>query len=301
MSSAQSSPITVRFPSGDGECEGDLWTPAGDGPFPAVILGHGLGATRDMGLAAYAERFVAAGYAALTFDYRHYGGSTGEPRQLLSVRRRHEDFASALRFAQRQASIDPRRIAAWGSSLGGGHVIGIAAEGQGFGAFIAQCPFTDGPASARTLGPISTVKVSGRAIADAVGSLAGRPPIQVRTAGGARDAALMTAPDVIDGYGRLVAVAAEHDSGMPARAGLRIPLYRPGSRMKKIKRPILICVAGHDTVAPTATTRRLIRRAKNPLITEIVYPYGHFDIYFDAPFEQLVTDQLAFLQRIFGR
>ena len=49
---------------------------------PVVVMGHGLGAQQDFRLPAFAEHFVERGLAVVTFDYRHWGESAGEPRQL---------------------------------------------------------------------------------------------------------------------------------------------------------------------------------------------------------------------------
>ena len=56
---------------------------------------HGLAGVKEMRLDAYAERFCAAGLACLVFDYRHFGESAGEPRQLLDIQRQtlHEGAA----------------------------------------------------------------------------------------------------------------------------------------------------------------------------------------------------------------
>lgn len=35
---------------------------------PVIVMAHGLGGVKEMRLDAYAERFAAAGYAALVFD-----------------------------------------------------------------------------------------------------------------------------------------------------------------------------------------------------------------------------------------
>lgn len=48
-----------------------LYRPAGNGDPPLLVMAHGLGAVRTMRLDAYAERFSAAGYACLVFDYRY--------------------------------------------------------------------------------------------------------------------------------------------------------------------------------------------------------------------------------------
>src|SRR5690625_5725146 len=57
----------VRFPSGAELISAWLYRPSGErpGPVPLLVMAHGLGAVRTMGLDAYAQRFAAAGYACL--------------------------------------------------------------------------------------------------------------------------------------------------------------------------------------------------------------------------------------------
>jgi predicted acyl esterase len=81
------------------------------------VMAYCFAGTRDARMPAYAERFVAADFAVLLFDYRHFGASDGEPRQLISVRRQLEDYANAIAFARSLPWIDQTRIALWGTSF----------------------------------------------------------------------------------------------------------------------------------------------------------------------------------------
>src|SRR5690242_2218414 len=120
--------IEVCFPVGRDECVAWQYRPrGGDSKLPAVVLGTGVSCVRDQGLDRFAQRFTAAGYAALAFDYRHFGDSTGEPRQLVSARRQREDWRAAISFFQSRDWIDANRTAIWGYSLGGAHVQYLAA------------------------------------------------------------------------------------------------------------------------------------------------------------------------------
>ena len=151
----------VSFASGQDECAAWLYTaPDLNSPRPMVIMGHGLGAVREMRLDAYAQRFAAAGWSVLVFDYRHLGASGGTPRQILDIGRQRADWRAALAFVRTLPEVDVDRIALWGSSFGGGHVLRIASEDTRIAAVVAQCPFTDGPASLRSrlrTGPLSAV------------------------------------------------------------------------------------------------------------------------------------------------
>ncbi|MFT4049116.1 MAG: alpha/beta fold hydrolase [Solirubrobacterales bacterium] len=286
----------VRFSSHGDECGAWFYRPEGEGPFPVVVLCHGLGAVREMRLTNYAERFAEAGIAALSFTYRHFGDSDGEPRQLLDIEKQHEDIAAAIEYAKGRPDVDAERVALFGTSFGGGHVIAVGAERDDIKAVIAQCPFTDGQASGFTLGPVSTVKVGTYAAADRVASLFGRGPVYAMLAGERGDPALMTAPDVVEGYFALVPDGMKRDNRVAARVSLDITFYRPGRKMKDLKCPTLVCGCETDTVAPFKTTAKYAAAAPNVELKS--YPFGHFDIYLGEPFEQAVTDQTKFLTRV---
>ncbi|MFE5285028.1 alpha/beta hydrolase [Nocardia sp. NPDC056611] len=288
----------VRFPSGNGDqCAATLYLPEprpGVRP-PVVVMAHGLGAIRAMGLAAYAERFTAAGYACLVFDYRHFGDSDGAPRYLLSTREQRADWIAALSFARRLPQVDNARIIAWGTSFGGGHVIHTAAKRPaGLVAAIAQCPFTDGVASTLAVSPINSIKATAAGVRDVAAMLLGREPHMITTAGPANGTALMTAPDAESGYLALVPPGADFRNEAAARVVFDILTDRPGRHTARIQVPILFSVCETDSVAPAKPTLRYAARAPRGEVR--TYADGHFDIYRGAAFERAVTDQLAFLR-----
>ena len=51
--------------------------------FPIILMAHGIGATKDMGLDKFAQRFAKSGFMVLLFDYLHFGQSDGKPRRML--------------------------------------------------------------------------------------------------------------------------------------------------------------------------------------------------------------------------
>jgi dienelactone hydrolase len=262
---------------------------------PLVVLGHGLGATRELGLDAYARRFAAAGFGALAFDYRHFGASHGEPRQLLAVRRQLADWAAAVSFARALPGVDPDRIAIWGSSFAGGHVIRVAARDQRVAAVVSQCPFTSGPASVRALGLKSVLKVAPLALADQAAELVGAKRTRVALVGPPGSAGLMTAPDAETGYRALIPPDVVLEDRVAARIGLWIGFYSPGRAARRVSCPILFCICDRDSVAPAKPTARYAARAPRGEVRH--YPVGHFDIYLGEPFERVVGDQIDFLRR----
>ena len=127
----------LTFPSGEDTCAAWLYRPDGvAGPVPCVVMAHGFTATRGDRLPAYAERFAAAGLAVLLFDYRHFGDSTGAPRQLLDIGRQQADYRAAVAFARTLEGIDAQRIALFGTSFSGGHVVAVAAKDPSIAAVV---------------------------------------------------------------------------------------------------------------------------------------------------------------------
>ncbi|MBV7707558.1 alpha/beta fold hydrolase [Nocardia nova] len=198
----------VAFASGTDMCAAWLYTPPNSRePRPMVIMGHGLGAVREMRLDAYAERFTAAGWSVLVFDYRHVGASDGYPRQLLDIGKQRADWHAALTFVRTLPEVDVDRIALWGSSFGGGHVLQVASEDSRIAAVVAQCPFTDGPASLRSrlrTGPLSAIALMGAGILDSVGSWFGAKPILLPMAGTSYMPAFVASPDALAGASALL-------------------------------------------------------------------------------------------------
>lgn len=283
----------VRFDSGEAYCSAWLYLPEGVEKPPVVVLGHGLGAVREMRLDAFSERFAAAGIATLAFTYRYFGDSGGMPRQLMSVKRQLADWDAALDFVKGCADVDGSRVAVWGSSFGGGHAITVASRHPELRAAISQCPFTDGLASAAALGVGASMKMLPVIARDFMAKLAGRPPVMVPIAAAPGKPALMNAHDALEGYLALIPEGLTFVNHVAARVIPEIATYRPGRSAAKVRFPILFCVSTTDTVTPPEQTLALARRAPQGVIK--LYEAGHFAFYLGDAFEQLVADQTEFL------
>jgi dienelactone hydrolase len=298
----QMSPLTypftrqdVRFDSGETYCSAWLYLPVGVEKPPIVVLGHGLGAVREMRLDAFSERFAAAGIATLAFTYRYFGDSGGRPRQLMSVKRQLADWDAALDFVKGCADVDGRRVGVWGSSFGGGHAITVASRHPELLAAISQCPFTDGLASTAALGVKGSLQVMPVLLRDFAARLLGRPPVMVPIAAAPGQPALMNAHDALPGYLALVPKGMVFINHVAARVLPEIMAYRPGRSASKVKLPILFCVSTTDTVTPPEQTIALVRKA--PHGETKLYAAGHFEFYMGDAFEELVKDQTQFLTK----
>jgi fermentation-respiration switch protein FrsA (DUF1100 family) len=272
-----------------------LYRPEREGPLPLVVMAHGFSATRELRLDVYAERFAEAGLAALVFDYRHFGASAGEPRQLLDIKRQQQDYEAALVYARGLDWVDDRRLALFGSSFSGGHVVAVAARDGRVAAVIAQCPFSDGLVTAPKLGAVNTVKATAAGLRDQLRALTGRPPYYMAAVGEPGSFAAMTTPESKPGMDALIPEDTRWENRVAARIGLRIATYRPGRRAPFVSCPLLACVCDKDSLTPADRTVALLSKA--PLAEIKRYPIGHFEIYVGEWWERAVTDQTEFLTR----
>src|SRR5437899_3816530 len=159
--------ITVQIPTSSGDTiEAWVYLPEGSGPHPAVVMAHGIGAIKAGGLAPFAERFREEGFAAIAFDYRNFGGSGGQPREVLSAPRQREDYSTVIGWAVEQSYIDPRQVIIWGTSFAGMHVVELAVADTRLAAAIAQSPLTDGLAAAKMSAPKTGIRLLGLALLD---------------------------------------------------------------------------------------------------------------------------------------
>jgi dienelactone hydrolase len=285
----------VEFPSDGLSCSAWLFRPDRSGRLPLIVMAHGLSATRELRLDAYAERFAQAGMAVLLFDYRHFGASPGQPRQLLAIGKQQQDFEAAIAYARGLDWVDADRVALFGSSFSGGHVLAVGARDSRLAAIVSQCPFTDGIASLRTAGVKDLARLMAAGLRDQLGALFGRAPYYIPAVAEPGSLGLMTTPDSKPGFEAIVPGQTRWENRVAARFVLRVATYRPGLDARRISCPVLACACDADSLTPAKRTVQLVKKAPRAEIKR--YPIGHFEIYVGEWWERAVTDQTEFFER----
>lgn len=283
----------LTFPSGGERCAAWLYRPAGAsaGGAPCVVMATGFSLTRHDGLAAYAERFAAAGLAVLVFDYRHFGDSEGVPRQRFRVRLQQEDLRAAIRCARSLPGVDGRRIVLWSFSFGAVHAIEQAArEPDGIAALLALAPLADGLGRVLATPPRNVAWITPRAMADALGR---HTTIPVTAPAGGR--AAMAFEGEADGFARAVAGGSPWRNEVSPAILLTVGSIRPFRRAERLPMPVWVGVGDRDVSVPRAAAERLAERAPRGELT--AYPYDHFDVVTGEAAERVAADQAAFLRR----
>jgi uncharacterized protein len=264
-------------------------------------MAHGLGGTKDSGLLPFAEAFAETGLDVLLFDYRCFGESSGEPRQLAWPSRHREDYRSAVEFARGLDGVDPERIVLWGTSWSGGHVVYVAASDPAIAAVISQTPDVDGLKTLSRLreyaGLGQQLRLTWLGLKDAIGALRGRPPLMIPTVSRPGELGAMTTEESEPGMQAIAGPSWRNE--LTARAALAEGTNRAITRMERVRCPILIQIADRDSVAPAAAARAAAWRAKGRVEVR-EYPCPHFDVYLGEWRERAIADQLHFVRRRLG-
>lgn len=306
---------TITFPSPPGStvrCAGDFLAARNDDLLtgrgrPCVVMAHGFGTTRDSGLLPFAERFARAGCDVLLFDYRGFGTSGGRLRQDVDHRRHRADYHAAVAWARSRSGVDPDRVAVWGSSYSGGHVIAVAAQDQRIAAVISQGAAMDGLAALTGRGKVRApgtdvpAKTEGKGaaigravVADLARALTRRPPRMIAFLGDVGSGAMISGEGATD-FARIVGPTFRNE--MCARGILRIGLNRPIRLADRVRCPTLLVIAEYDEIAPSTAVHEVARRIGAG--AEVAsYDCGHFAIYAGEQFTDSVSRQVEFLRRV---
>jgi uncharacterized protein len=135
----------VSFPSRGARLSGELLTPAGGGRHPAVVMLHGSGAAVREQYREQGEYLAEHGVAALIYDKRGAGESTGDPDYRYS--QLAGDARAAVAFLRGRAEVRPEGIGLWGLSEGGSIAPMVAAGNPQIAAVMAVSPSAIAPAS----------------------------------------------------------------------------------------------------------------------------------------------------------
>lgn len=286
----------VTFKSDDASCVGYFYRAAAEAR-PCLVMAHGFGGTQEGSLARNAADFATAGLHVLTFDYRSFGESGGEPRQVIDIPSQHADWRAAISFARSLAQVRPDKVALWGSSLGGGHVLAVAASDPSLAAVVAQVPFNGFPRKVEGRSSAQTRQLLSAAFADWRAGRKGQPPRYIKAVGDRGELAVMAS------------AAAAHTIAMmdnptwrneiAPRVLLQMMFYRPGRQARKLAMPLLLALAEWDKETPAELTSPIAEQARRGEIRR--YPCSHFQFYDEAVRPVVLADQTSFLRtHLFG-
>ena len=94
--------------------------------YPAVIVGHPMGAVKEQSAGLYATKLAECGFVTLALDLSFWGESDGEPRNAVLPDVYSEDFSAAVDFLGTRPFVDRERIGVVGICGSGSFAISAA-------------------------------------------------------------------------------------------------------------------------------------------------------------------------------
>lgn len=241
---------------------------------PIIILVHGLSGIAAIDLADYAEKFVAQGFACFAYDHRNWGESDGLPRSETDPWRQVADIREAISFVRSQPWVDTERIAMWGTSYGGGHVLTVSALDTRLKCAVAQVPLTSGSKTFDTWVPKAKQdEFLNKLAADRDARFQGESPRTVPAAAeGGETAEWIACKDTNHAYVNELTI----------RSFELLRTYEPESFVETItSTPILMVIATNDSTTPTQWQRDVFSKLAEP--KKLVEVEGrHYDVYMNG-------------------
>lgn len=298
----KTTPENLTFTSQGATCAAWLFHAADDrlatsAGRPVVVLAHGLGGTKDSGLAPFAEAFAAAGLDAFVFDYRGFGESEGMPRQTVSLAGQVADWRAAITAAAALPGVDPQRVVLWGVSLAGGHVLSAAAGRSDIAAVVSLVPMVDGVAAGfhatKSHRPGELARATGLGLASKVSVLAGRGQRMMPLVARPGEVGALTLPGSLEDMLSIAGPSWRNE--IAAEVSLELGSRQPTKDAKLVRCPVLVQIADFDQSSPPHAAAKAAFKAKAEVRH---YPGDHFDLFPGKPFhEAAVKHAVSFLTR----
>ncbi|MFP1556964.1 alpha/beta hydrolase [Escherichia coli] len=265
--------------------------PEGNIKHPLILLCHGS-SIRNVCCLPLRMRLQKPGLRQIS-DYRGFGESEGERGRLVPAMQT-EDIISVINWAEKQVCIDNQRIIGlWGTSLGGCHVFNAAAQDKRVKSIVSQLAFADGE-----------VLVTGEMNELEKASF-------LSTLNKMAEKKKNTGKEMFVGVTRVLSdneskVFFEKVKGQYPEMDIKIPFltvmetlqYKPAESAAKVQCPVLVVIAGQDSVNPPEQGRALYDAVASG--TKELYEEAdacHYDIYEGAFFERVAAVQTQWFKK----
>lgn len=134
----------VTFESNNQNLVGNLYLPddyqEGD-KLPGVVVTGAWTTVKEQMPATYAEAMAERGYAVLTFDFRNWGESEGNERQLENPTKKTQDIIAAANYLTTRPEVDANRIAGLGICASAGYMADAAVQSNDLKAIALVAPW----------------------------------------------------------------------------------------------------------------------------------------------------------------
>lgn len=134
----------VYFQSENVRLAGNLYLPSDykiGTKLPAIVVAGSWTTVKEQMAGIYAQKLAAQGFAALAFDFRFFGESSGEPRQYESPTAKIRDIRNAVTYLCSLDAIAGERIGVLGICAGAAYMAMATAADNRVKSFVAVAPW----------------------------------------------------------------------------------------------------------------------------------------------------------------
>lgn len=258
----------VSFTNGAVKLSGTLLLPDAKTKCPAVILVHGSSPNERNAYRSWAKHFAESGIAALIYDKRGAGKSTGNTREA-SMEDLADDAIAGIRMLKLRRQIDAGKVGIAGHSQGG-WIAPLAAARSGDVAFvITSAAAAVTPAEQSIYHRAGVMRRSGITEAEIAEATRLREKLYLLNR-----KILANDPDVVElrtSISRELTANKEFrwfgpselppelSGEMPPRGALELLFFDASTAWSRVKVPVLAVWGDQDTVVPVEKSRDLIR------------------------------------------
>ena len=286
----------VTFFSEGVKLVGDLFLPDEIAPGErrgGVVLCHGYTGVKDLYLPDNARVLNEAGYVVLTFDYKGWGDSEG-PRTRLAPYSRVADAQAALTFLALQPEVDPERLGLYGTSYGGATVVWVGAVDPRVSCVVSVVGVGNGRRWMRSVRrPDEYHDLLERSARDR----------EKRVTSG--ESEWVERGEILLADRQSAELAAAARKGIPSALNT-LPLefiddtlgFHPEWIVDRIApRPVLFITTDDDRLVPPDESQAMYDRAGEPKKLVVLEGFGHYEVYVEPAFSQVMTETVAWFQR----
>ncbi len=286
----------ISFYSEGFKLDGDLYLPDGMSPGDrraGIVLCHGYTGVKDLYLPDNARVLNEAGYVVLTFDYKGWGTSEG-PSSRLAPYSRVADAQAALTFLGLQPEVDEDRLGLYGTSYGGATVVWTGAVDRRVKCIVSTVGVGDGRRWMRSVRhPDEWHDLLLRSKADR----------EKRVLDG--KSALVERSDILRADRQSAELAAAARRNNPAAINT-LPMDYVDETLefnaewvvdKIAPRPILFITTDDDRLVPPEESEAMFARAGEPKRLVTLKGFGHYEVYVEPAFSQVMSETLAWFRR----
>ncbi len=232
-----------------------------------IVLCHGYTGVKDLYLPDNARVLTEAGYVVLTFDYKGWGDSEG-PRSRLAPYSRVADVQAALTYLGSLPEVDPARLGIYGTSYGGATVVWTAAIDPRVKCVVSVVGIGNGTRWMRSVRrPDEFHDLLARADQDRL-------------------------RQTVEGKSEFVK---REEILLPDRQSAEL---NPEWVVDRIApRPVLFITTDDDRLVPPEESVALHARAGEPKKLVILKGYGHYEVYLQPAFSEVMRETTAWFQQ----